>query len=497
MNIAAYCRVSTDHEEQLSSLESQRAFFKEYAEKNQHHLVHVYADEGISGTSLKKRANFLKLMADAKLGLFEMVVVKDVSRFARNTVDFLQSIRALKAMGINTIFLTANMDSLGDSEFILTIFSAMAQEESANLSKRVKFGKQVNAKRGRVPNRIFGYERADNYNLIINPIEAEIIKKIFRMYVHEGLGCRKIAIQLNNDGASTKLGSTWNGRQVRRVLTNETYAGTYINNKYEVGDYLTGKLVRRPESQHLRHERPEWAIVSREDFDAAQAILGERRETYKNQEVFRGARYSNKHIFSTLIKCGKCGGSYARKHYTNVSTRIYWKCRTNDQQTASVCDNIVKIEEDELLDAVKDYLSSIVSDKDAFVKRIVSSVTSLLQTEDASQQIEQLQAQKEKLEKQLRKLQDLYINDIISMDELKAKTSAINGDVADITYRLHQLNATSGTEEAIAQAAAHYASEVERFLSLETITNEDMRKVIDHILVDPDGTVTIHIKKFA
>ena len=178
MRIAAYCRVSTEKEEQLDSLEHQKEFFEEYAVKNGHELVRLYADEGISGTSLKKRDEFMRLLYDAKLGLFDMVVVKDVSRLARNTVDFLQSIRTLKGFGINTLFLTSNMDSLGESEFVLTLFGAMAQEESANLSKRVKFGKKITAKKGRVPQRIFGYDRIDNFTLSANEKEAQTVREI-------------------------------------------------------------------------------------------------------------------------------------------------------------------------------------------------------------------------------------------------------------------------------------------------------------------------------
>ena len=145
MNIAAYCRVSTDKSDQLNSLETQKKFFMEYTEKNGHNLVRLYADEGISGTKIKNRKEFQRLMSDAHHGLFDMVVVKDISRFARNTVDLLQSVRTLKALGIETTFLTANMTVLGQSEFVLTIFGALAQEESANTSKRIKFGKKMNA----------------------------------------------------------------------------------------------------------------------------------------------------------------------------------------------------------------------------------------------------------------------------------------------------------------------------------------------------------------
>ena len=167
MRIAAYCPVSTAKEEQLDSLANQKEFFEAYARTNGYELVRVYADEGISGTQMRKREQFQALLRDAARHHFDLVVVKDISRFARNTVDFLQSVRALKELGVNTRFLTANMDSLGESEFVLTLFGALAQEESANLSRRVKFGKRLNAQKGRVPRLLYGYHRVDNFQLAI------------------------------------------------------------------------------------------------------------------------------------------------------------------------------------------------------------------------------------------------------------------------------------------------------------------------------------------
>ena len=187
MNIAAYCRVSTEKEDQLNSLEAQKEFFAEYTKRTGDNLVRLYADEGLSGTKIKNRKEFLRMMEDAERGLFDMVVVKDISRFARNTVDLLQNVRRLKALGIETQFLTANMTSMGNSEFVLTIFGALAQEESANTSKRVKFGKKLNAEKGRVPNIVFGYDKTkgDYFNLAINPEEAEAVRQIYRWYVDE------------------------------------------------------------------------------------------------------------------------------------------------------------------------------------------------------------------------------------------------------------------------------------------------------------------------
>ena len=194
MNIAAYCRVSTDKADQLNSLETQKEFFSEYTQRTGDTLVRLYADEGISGTKIKNRKEFLRMMADAEHGLFDMVVVKDISRFARNTVDLLQNVRKLKALGIETQFLTANMTSMGNSEFVLTIFGALAQEESANTSKRIKFGKKINAEKGRVPNIVYGYDKTiGDYFQPDHQREPRrnAIRQIYQWYTEEGYGCVK------------------------------------------------------------------------------------------------------------------------------------------------------------------------------------------------------------------------------------------------------------------------------------------------------------------
>lgn len=497
MRIAAYCRVSTEKEEQLDSLHHQKEFFTEYAEKNGHKLVRLYADEGISGTSLKKRNEFQRLMLDAKFGLFEMVVVKDISRFARNTVDFLQSIRTLKSYGVDTLFLTANMKSLGESEFVLTVFGAMAQEESANLSKRVKFGKKINAKKGRVPQRIFGYNRIDNFSLQINTQEADTVRKIYSLYLDNGLGCRTISLELNRLGCKTKFGCEWNPRAVRRVLTNSIYCGRYVNNKYEIEDYLTGKQVHVPDSEHFHHSRPEWAIIPEEVFDRAQIQLAERRKQYDCGEPFRGARYSSKHIFSTLIKCEHCGRSFCRKHYTYVNTRTYWKCYTNDQFTAERCDNTVKLEEDELLERIREYLSSLISNKDAFVSGILAEVEKRQEKLDPLLSKDVIEKRRKKLTLKKERYQEMYAEDVITLTELKERTADILLELKQLEADLSKYDGDEAGKRNIHDLAGAYTLEIERFLNLETVTNQDLRKIVDYISVNNDGNVRIVLKKLA
>ena len=454
------------------------------------------SDEGISGTSLKKRIEFQRLMQDAQMGLFEMVVVKDISRVARNTVDFLQSIRVLKSSGINVVFITANMTSLGDSEFILTIFGAMAQEESGNLSKRVKWGKKINAKKGRVPQRIFGYDRMDNFTLQINPMEAEVVRKIFRMYLKEGAGCRGISLALNADGAKTKFGCEWNPRGVRRILTNPIYCGHYVNNKYEIEDFLTGHQIRLPAEENFHHERPDWAIITVDEFRCAQIQIEERRRKYK---TFDGhstdSRYSSKHLFSTLIKGEHCGKSFCRRKYTYVNTREYWICSTNSQYTAEQCDNLVKIEEAELLVEIQTYLSSLILDKDRFVQGVLSEVgkrrsdtQDQIKTEDVEKKRKRLLAKKSRY-------QEMYANDVMTMAELKEKTAQIAKELVTLDDSLKLLERSIAAQRNSENLVKLYIMEIERFLKLETATNLDLRRIVEQISVNRDGTVRIILKK--
>lgn len=494
MKIAAYCRVSTDKDEQLDSLAHQKEFFSEFAVKNGHKLVCLYADEGITGTSLKKRGEFQRLLQDARLGIFEMVVVKDISRFARNTVDFLQSIRTLKALGINTLFLTANMESLGESEFILTVFSALAQEESVNLSHRVKFGKKINAKKGRVPQRIFGYNRIDNFTLEINSKEAEIVRKIYHLYVDKGLGCRSISLELNRLGLKTKFDCDWNPQGVRRVLTNSIYCGEYVNNKYEIKDCLEGKQVRIPPEEHLHHKRPEWVIVSREDFDRAQRLLDERRRNYDFDLPQKNGRHSEKHLFSTLIKCEHCGRSFYQKHYTYVNTRYYWKCQTNDQFTAEKCDNRVTITEGDLANEISKYLSSSIKDNDLFIQGVLTelekkraSQKTIVSRSDLQKRIKRLQSKKDKY-------QEMYAADVMSMEDLKEKIFYINKEIDDLKEQSVQDNTPDEIEKISAKQTRIYTEEVKAFLALDNITNGDLRKIISRIIVNRDGEIKIYLR---
>ena len=322
MKIAAYCRVSTEKEAQIDSLEKQIEFFADYYEEYHKEISvelariirELYADEGISGKQIKHRKQFQAMMQDAKAHKFERVVVKDVSRFARNTVDLLQSIRELKSYGIQVDFLNNGEVMEGGSEFILTILGAMAQQESANMSKRVKFGKDITAKKGRVPNLVFGYDKIpdEKYILKINEEEAKIVKEIFESYVYKGMGTTKIAWELNDKGIRTKkTKSKWVQTSIVRMLKNPIYTGRITNKKSEITDFITGTRKDLPEDEWIIVEKPEMRIISDELFNRAQDILAQRSNEFK----LNSKREKTEYVFSTLIYCKHCGYSFRKKIY--------------------------------------------------------------------------------------------------------------------------------------------------------------------------------------
>ena len=495
MNIAAYCRVSTDKSDQLNSLEAQKKFFTEYTEKNGHNLVRLYADEGISGTKIKNRKEFLRLMRDAQHGLFDMVVVKDISRFARNTVDLLQSIRTLKALGIETTFLTANMTVLGQSEFVLTIFGALAQEESANTSKRVKFGKKMNAEKGRVPNIVYGYDKTigDYFNLAINEGEARIVKQIYDWYLNEGYGAAKIANMLNERGLKTKRNCSFSQNAVCRILTNELYTGKIINGKQEVTDFLTGTRAEKDESEWFVTDRPDLRIIEPEQFDRAQEILHGRHDTFR----IKHERQSNKYLFSTLIKCKECGWSFRRTVRTYKNTYVRWVCSGHNGKGADSCPNAVTVDEDELIRALEEYFAGLLKAKKNIISYVVKEFTKIYKAKDDNENYEKgLNDQLAKLKKTRQKYMDMYTDDLISRQELNEKIGGMKSEMERLENELKLVQYNLDKGDQLEDIIKKTFQSIEDITSVRDMTNEQLKKIIQKIEVDKDANVDIYLRLF-
>ena len=495
MNIAAYCRVSTDKEDQLNSLEAQKEFFNTFTQRTGDNLVRMYADEGLSGTKIKNRKEFLHMMADAERGLFDMVVVKDISRFARNTVDLLQNIRKLKALGIETQFLTANMTSMGNSEFVLTIFGALAQEESANTSKRVKFGKKLNAKKGRVPNLVYGYDKTpgDYFNLTKNESEAAIIKQIFEWYTQEGYGASKIANMLNERGHRTKRNCKWSQNAICRILTNELYTGIVINGKQEVADFLTGQRADKDKNEWMVVEKLNLRIIEPDTFRQANQILRSRHNDFK----LYNKRQSNTHLFSTLIKCKECGWSFRRSVRVYKNTYIRWVCSGHNGRGVDSCPNAVTVDESELIEVLQEYFTRLIAEKKNVINYVVGEFQRVYKAKDENLGYEkELNARLNKLQKTRQKYMDMYTDDLITRDELNEKIGGARKEIERLENELKMVsyNLTKGTQlEAILN---NTFKNIEDIASVQQMTNAQLKQIIQRIEVDKDGNVDIYLRLF-
>lgn len=493
MNIAAYCRVSTDKSDQLNSLEAQKEFFSEYTKRTGDTLVRLYADEGISGTKIKNRKEFLRMMTDAEHGLFDMVVVKDISRFARNTVDLLQNVRKLKSLGIETQFLTANMTSMGNSEFVLTIFGALAQEESANTSKRVKFGKKMNAEKGRVPNIVYGYDKTigDYFNLAINKEESKVVQQIYKWYTEEGYGAAKIANMLNEKGYKTKRNCKWSQNATCRILTNEIYTGKIINGKQEVSDFLTGQRRDKDETEWMVVERPELRIIEDETFEKAQEILRGRHDAFNLSHE----RQSNKHLFSTLIKCKECGWSFRRTVRTYKNTYVRWVCSGRNGRGVDSCPNKTVVDEEELIEVLQEYFTNVLKQKKKVIAHVVNEFQRVYKAKDENVEYEkELNAELAKLQKTRQKYMDMYTDDLISREELNEKIGGSRQEMERIENELKMVSYHLTKGEQLENILNNTFKEIEDITDVHQMTNQQLKRLIQKIEVDKEGNVDIYLR---
>ena len=324
--VCAYARVSTDSEEQLTSYEAQVSYYTEYIKKHDNwEFIKVYADEGISGCSTKGRIGFLKMIEDALAGKINLIITKSVSRFARNTVDSLSTIRKLKEHNVECYFEKENIWSFDPKcELLLSIIASISQEESRSISENVTWGHRKRMADGKVSvpfSRFLGYDRGEDGNLVINEKEAEIVRLIYRLFL-EGLTPYSIAKHLTEKGIPTPAGKTkWTDSTVKSILTNEKYKGDALLQKSYTADYLTKKKkVNHGEVPMYYVQDNHEAIILPEIFDAVQHEMERRKNS--------GSRYSGVDILSAKLICGECGCFYSPKvwHSTDKYRRIIYQC---------------------------------------------------------------------------------------------------------------------------------------------------------------------------
>ena len=496
--MVGYGRVSTDEERQLDSLENQVLFFSQFANARQYSLIHVYADEGISGKQLKKRDEFMRMLQDAETDLFDVVVVKDVSRFSRNTVDLLTSVRKLKSLGINVMFVNNSQETLGESEFIITLLGAMAQEESANLSKRVQFGKKITAQRGRVPREVLGYDKVDNYTLKINEQEAALVRRIYSMYLSGMCGMAHIATVLRGENILTKKGCAYTEGYIRRILTSPLYCGVLVNHKTITTDFINGTREFLPEEEHFKHERPELAIISREAFDEVQRIRLERCRMQMDNGRDPRRRYTSRYLLSGVVHCAQCGRTMFRQNVKRETGKVdsYWRCPNGSRmKNDKRCSNRVQIRNDMLEEALSEMLAQCIGDKEAFAQAVHNQMeTDVIPEQSAEELLEEKQKHIERLLKQKQKYIEMCSVDAITIEELKEHTVRLTEELENLRREMALLRRDQELEKSTERSIETCLAEIEHFLKLEMVNNGDIRKILSAIKVDKNREVSFIFK---
>ena len=385
LRVAAYCRVSTDDEEQLTSYEAQKNYYTDKIMTNKEWtMAGIFADEGITGTSARKRPEFLRMIRQCKQGKIDVVLTKSISRFARNTVDCLNYVRALKELGIAVIFEKENMNTLEiDSEILITMLGAFAQSESESISANVRWGIRQAMKEGKATIQykyLYGYRKGDDSKPEIIPDQAEVVRKIYDLFL-SGTPVRGIQEYLNANSVPNINGeSKWARSAIDSILTNEKYCGDVLLQKTYIDDCINKKVKKNTGQlpMYLVQNHHE-GIISRETFDAAQAELARRSAgkspSKKNAPTGR-SRYSSKYALSDRLYCGECGTQYQRCTWRNRdgSKRIVWRCVSRVDYGNRYCHNSPTLDEEPLHRAILAAINNAVEDKDNIVYNLKAAM---------------------------------------------------------------------------------------------------------------------------
>lgn len=384
LRVAAYCRVSTDDEEQLTSYEAQQNYYTDKIMTNREWtMAGIFADEGITGTSARKRPEFLKMIRLCKQKKIDIVLTKSISRFARNTVDCLNYIRALRELGIAVIFEKENINTLeADSEILITMLGAFAQAESESISANVRWGKRQAMREGKTIiqyNRLYAYEKGEDGKPKIIQEQADVVRSIYDQYL-SGASLRMIKDRLEAEQIPNVTGgSQWTITAIRSILTNEKYCGDVLLQKTYISDCISRKVIRNTGQlpMYLVQNHHE-GIVERKTFDAVQAEMARRsagKSPSKKNAPTGMTSYASKYALSERLVCGECGTLYRRCTWSKQGRkRIVWRCVSRLDYGTKYCHNSPTLDEEPLQKAILAAINSVMSQKSTLIRQIISAM---------------------------------------------------------------------------------------------------------------------------
>lgn len=502
LRVAAYARVSTDKEDQSNSLSSQRNYFAEFITNHENwKLNDVYYDEGISGTQTKKRTGFNQMIQDALNGELDLIITKEVCRFARNTVDTLSYTRQLKEAGVGVIFTIDNIDTRdSDGELRLTIMASIAQEESRKTSERVRWGQKRQMEKGVVFGRdLLGYT-VHNGKLSINEEEVPVVKAIFHKYVNEGKGTHVIARELMEEGMRPKRIALWSNTVILRVLRNEKYVGDLLQKKTYTPNYLThAKKYNHGEEDMVYLKNHHEPIINRELWTRTQEEL-KRRSPSEEQK----SKHSNRYWCSGKIRCAECGSRFVSRTKKLKNGEVYraWRCHSaanhgalkKDADGKNIgCDNS-SINERSLKTCIHYCITLVQGENDTLKKEILEEISKLQKESAKEMNSKKIQKKIEKLETKKRQSIDLMLEGLITKEDLKKQTDWYNEELESLNIQLAEALSKDKVQSRQVNDMEQYIKALDEIMDIGEHNELLYKEVLDYIEVHKGSILDIWLK---
>lgn len=502
LRVTFYARVSTDKDEQLNSLENQVQYYTELIHsKPNWTYVEGYIDEGISGTSTKRRDSFLRMIADAKAGRFDFIITKEISRFSRSTLDSIKYTQELLEHDVGVLFQNDNINTLdSDSEFRLVVMAGVAQDEVRKLSERLKFGFRQAIKNGHVlgNDRLWGYDKKDCI-LTINEDEAVIIRRIFDLYANQQVGIRRISQILYDEGHTSRQGNPFNVLTIRHILCNPKYKGWYCANKSQTVDYRSKRKIFLDESEWVMYPDPSIpAIVSEELWDRANALYKQRSQQTMAHKC--AADFNNRYPYSGKIICEEHGTSFHRQVLKSAKgEKEVWQCRVYRNRGRAAC-SAPQLRTTELDQVMAQIFGQLAQNKQAIIDAVIAVIQAVPDEHDYERDILRLEEDMSDLRAKKDRLLEMSIAGAITVEEFKSRNNGFNEQLQRQDEQIKLLQAEAEKSAISTQQLHEIKAALEKELSFESgINSKLVTTILDHIVVKKGSTkeevhLDIHLK---
>ncbi len=491
LRVTFYARVSTDKDEQINSLENQVQYYTELIQsKGNWTFIPGYIDEGISGTSTKKRDSFNRMIRDAKAGRFDFIITKEISRFSRSTLDSIKYTQELLEHDVGVLFQNDNINTLdSDSEFRLVVMAGVAQDEVRKLSERLKFGFRQAIKNGHVlgNDRLWGYDKKDCV-LTINEAEAQIVRRIFDLYANQQMGVRRISQTLYDEGITSRKGGPFNVLTIRHILCNPKYKGWYCANKSQTVDYRSKRKIFLDESEWVMYPDPSIpAIVSEELWDRANALYKRRSRQMKAHQS--RAEFHNRYPYSGKIVCEEHGTSFHRQVLKSAKgKKEVWYCREYRNQGRAGC-IAPQVRTSELNQVMASIFEELLLDRQAVIDAVLETIRAVPGGRDYAQDIRRIEEDLSSIAAKKDRLLEMSIEGVITMAEFKQRNDGFNKQAQGLEESLTALRAEMEKEQQTTARAEDIRRVLEQELSFQNgIDSALVTTILDKIVVKKGST---------